>query len=712
MKRRTFLTIAGAGAIAAKFPTPGGAPARHVKTLCEMCFWRCGVEAEVLGDRVASLRGLPGHPLNDGRLCPRGLGGLGTLYDPDRLRTPLRRVRERGADAFRPIQWDAALGYAATALDKVRRQYGPDSIAGLVHGLSGAHVEHFVRSLGSPNVADPSYAECRGARDVGWALTYGHEFFSPESSDMGNAKLIVLLGYHLGENMHNTQVQDLTDALRGGAKLVVADPRLSTVASKADWYLPLRPGTDIALLLSWIHILIRDGSYDREYISEHAAGFEQLRDSVAGNTPEWAAALTEIPAAVIEETGRAMAQAKPAVCVHPGRHAAWYGDDVQRGRAVAILNALLGSYGREGGSYVPAAAKVAKFPAPDYPAPQRTSVDGAGSTYPFAAKKLMWSLIRATAEQKPYPIKAWIVSGCNPMQSIPDTAVTRKAIAQLDFILAVDILPSEIAGWADLVLPECTYLERYDDLHAPNFRDPYIGLRQPVVAPLHESRPNYDIFRDLAVRMGLAAYYPWSSWEEYLDTRLRSAGSTLREMKETGFKRAGEKPKPIQPGHEFATPSKKIELYSARLAEKGFDPLPHYTEHGKPPAGAFRLLQGRSPVHTFGRTVNSPSLGSVQGENALWLNPDAARGLGIRHGVRVRLVNEDGVKSLPILVKVTPRIRPDCVYLVHGFGHTACGLRRALNKGAATAGLLTHTSVEPIMGALAQNRTYVTLEAV
>jgi thiosulfate reductase / polysulfide reductase chain A len=696
--------------VAAKLAMRADAPARHVRTICEMCFWRCGVEAEVRGDRVSTLRGLPGHPLNDGRLCPRGLGGLGALYDPDRLRSPLRRIRERGADSFQASDWDSALGHAAFALDKVRRQYGPESIAGLAHGMSGAHVEHFVRSLGSPNVADPSYAECRGARDLGWTLTYGHEFFSPESSDMGNARLIVLLGYHLGENMHNTQVQDLTDAIRRGAKLVVADPRLSTVASKADWYLPLRPGTDIALLLSWIHILIRDGIYDQDYVTQHAIGFEELQNAVSDNTPEWAAALTEVPAALIEETARAMAQAKPAVCVHPGRHSAWYGDDVQRSRAVAILNALLGSYGREGGSYVPAAAKVAKFPVPDYPAPHRASVDGAGSTYPFASKKLMWSLIRATAEQRPYPIKAWVVSGCNPMQSIPNTAITQKAIAQLDFIMVADILPSEIAGWADLVLPECTYLERYDDLHAPNFRDPYVALRQPVVPPFFESRPNYDIFRELAVRMGLAAYYPWPSWEEYLDTRLRSVGSSLREMKEAGFKRLGDKPKGVEPGHEFATPSKKIELYSTRLAERQFDPVPRYTEHGRPPAGAFRLLQGRSPLHTFGRTVNYPSLGSVQSENALWLNPEAASRAGIKHGERVRMVNEDGVRSLPIVVRVTARIRPDCVYLVHGFGHTASGMRRAFNQGAATAGLLTRTKIEPMMGAIANNRTYVTLE--
>jgi thiosulfate reductase/polysulfide reductase chain A len=276
--------------------------------------------------------------------------------------------------------------------------------------------------------------------------------------------------------------------------------------------------------------------------------------------------------------------------------------------------------------------------------------------------------------------------------------------------MVVDVLPSEMAGWADLVLPECTYLERYDELHAPNFREPYVALRQPVVPPLHQSRPNYDIFRDLGVRMGLTAYYPWPNWETYLDTRLQSAGTSLREMKEAGFKRVGGAPRSVEPGHEFGTPSKKIELYSSRLAEKGFDPLPRYTEHGKPPEGAYRLLQGRSPVHTFGRTVNSPSLGAVQQENAVWLNPAAAARAGIRHGQRVRLVNENGVKSLPIAVRVTPRIRPDCVYLVHGFGHTASGMRRARNRGAATADLLTQTTIEPLMGAIAHNRTYVTLE--
>lgn len=711
MRRRTFLAIPPAVIAAAQLSRNAGPEeVRRVPTICEMCFWRCGVEAAARNGRVVSLRGLPGHPLNDGRLCPRGSGGLGAIYDPDRLKTPLLRTGARGSESFRRASWSDALDHASAELDKVRKRYGPESVAGLIHGFSDTHVEHFLKALGTPNIATPAYAECRGARDTGWTLTYGHETFSPETSDMANSRFIALLGYHLGENMHNTQVQDFAQALRRGAKLLVADPRFSTAAAKADWYLPVRPGTDLALLLAWIHVTIREKLYDGEYVAAHTTGFEQLQQAVASNTPQWAAAITEIPSGVIEETARAMAAAKPAVCIHPGRHAAWYGDDVQRSRAVAILNALLGSYGRPGGFFMPSAAKVPKFDHPPFPQPAKPSADGAGATYPFSTKKLAWGLVRATAEQKPYPIKAWVVSGANLFQSIPDTRITRKAIQQLDFLMVVDILPTEIAGWADVVLPECTYLERYDDLQAPNFRQPYVALRQPVVEPLGESRPNYDIFRELGERMGLAAWYPWRTWEEYLDQRLRGAGTSLAEMKRAGFKLAGEPAAPIGNGHKFATPSGKIELASAQLAARGFDPVPRYTDHGRPPEGLFRLLHGRSPLHTFGRTVNHPSLGSIYRENEVWVNAAKAAEMRLENGVRVRLVNEDGVKSLPVKVKVTQRIRPDCVYVVHGFGHVARGMRRARDKGAGTADLLTRVAVDPVMGAVAQNRTFVRLE--
>lgn len=711
MRRRTFLQAVPAGALAARATAPV-APLRTVDTLCEMCFWRCGVRASVQDERVTRLEGHPTHPLSQGRLCPRGLGGTGAIYDPDRLLFPQVRVAERGGERFRRVGWDEALDQIATRLRPILEQHGPESICGLVHGQSDSHPIHFLKALGSPNTATPSYTECRGPRDAAFILTYGQEVWSPEITDIRNTRCLTLIGYHLGENMHNSQVQEFAEALRSGAKLIVADPRFSTAAGKADYYLPVRAGTDLALLLAWIHVVLAEEWIDHEYLARHATGLAELREAVRETTPAWAEAETGIPAAKIAETARVMAEARPAVCVHPGRHASWYGDDVQRTRAIAILNALFGSYGREGGFFLPVSAKIPPYPLPSYPKPRKPSADGRGTKYPFAEKTSAWGLVRATAEQDVYPIKAWIVSGADPFHSTPDPRLVKRAIDQLDLVVVVDVLPGEIAGHADILLPECTYLERYDDLHAPPGREAYVAVRQPVVSPLGESRPNYEIFRDLGLRMGLDAFYPWKTWEDYLDTRLQKAGYSLGQLRRELYIATGQRTQSLAPDHRFPTPSGKIEIYSTQLTEKGFDPIPRYTRHARPEPGWFRLLNGRSPLHTFSRTINNPALGSIHRENDLWLNPAVARALGLRHGQRVRLTNQDGATAGPVRLRVTERIHPECVYMVHGFGHRARGMRRARGQGAAVADLFTRFEIDPIMGAAGRNHNFVRVEEV
>ena len=706
MRRRTFLQAVPAMALAAR----AGAPSRTVDTLCEMCFWRCGVRATVENERITRLEGHPTHPLSNGRLCPRGLGGTGAIYDPDRLLQPQIRLAERGAERFQTVSWDDALDQIAARLRPIIAQHGPESICGLVHMQSDSHPIHFLKALDSPNTATPSYTECRGPRDAAFILTYGQEVWSPEITDIRNTRCLTLIGYHLGENMHNTQVQDFAHALRNGAKLIVAAPRFSTAASKADHYLPIRAGTDLALLLAWIHVVLAEDWIDHDYLARYATGLPELREAVRDTTPAWAEAETGLPAAQIVESARVMAAARPAVCVHPGRHASWYGDDVQRTRAIAILNALFGSYGREGGFYLPVSSKIPAYPLPPYPKPRKPSADGKGSRYPFAEKTGAWGLVRATAEQDVYPIKAWIVSGADPFHSTPDPRMVQKAVDQLDLLIVVDVLQGEIAGHADIFLPECTYLERYDDLHAPPGREAFVAVRQPVVAPLGGSRPNYDIFRDLGLRMGLDAYFPWKSWEDYLDTRLQSAGLSLTQIRRDLHIPTGQTTKPLAPDHRFPTPSGKIELHSAQLAEKGFDAIPRYTRHARPDPGWFRFLNGRSPLHTFSRTINNPALGSIQRDNDLWLNAAAARQLGLRHGQQVRLTNQDGATAGPVRLRVTERIHPECVYMVHGFGHQARGMKRARGQGASVAALFTRFQVDPIMGAAGRNHNFVRVE--
>ncbi len=735
MTRRQFIKIstAAAGTAAASglgsnwwgldpdlAPDPDTDGERVVATFCGMCYWKCGVLAHVKNGRVTKIKGNPDHPLSRGRLCPRGIGGTGLLYDPDRLKMPLVRTTDkRGEQKFEAVTWDKALDEVAENLLRIREKYGPEALALFTHGYGGLWFKHLLKAYGSPNVAAPSYAQCRGAREVGFFLTYGQGLGSPENTDMENARCIALIGAHLGENMHNTQVQDFSTALDRGAELVVVDPRFSTAAGKARYWLPVKPGTDIALLLAWMNVIIEEKRYDSEYIAKYAVGMEELKKHVADKTPEWAYAHTGIKPELIRETARFISAYRPASIVHPSRHVAWYGDDTQRMRAVAILTALLGSWGRRGGYIIPSSIDLPAFPYTKNPYQPKPAADKPESLYPLADETLASGLCDATIPgQAAYDLKAWLVYGTNLIQSLPNPSNTKKAIQGLDFIATVEVLPTEIAGWSDVVLPEATYLERCDDIWSATYREPFLAVRQPVVEPMYDSKPGWWMAREIAHRIGLQDYFPWKDSMEYAKYRVKAAGFDCEKLQETGVILGEKVPVSEEEGLDlkFFTDSGKIELYSEPLKQLGFDPLPEFTPPEEPPAGMFRLLFGRAAVHSFGRTVNNRFLSTVHDQNEVWINSDAAAALPgfenrpLRTGERVVLVNQDGVKSLPVKARVTQRIRGDCVYMVHGYGHQAKKLKYAFRRGASDSELVTRRKVDPIMGGTGMNVNFVRIE--
>ncbi len=723
--RREFVKLtAGAGAAlgavgaaASDTPRPGWHGAQRVTqvaTNCEMCFWRCGIIAEVADGRVVRVAGNPDHSMTQGRLCARGNAGAELLYDPDRLKYPMVRTGKRDEGKFERISWDKALDLFARRLNDTKVQYGPEAVGFFPHGVAATFFGTLMKAFGTPNRAEPSFAQCRGARDVGYALTFGRDLGSPEPLDLEEAKLIVLIGSHIGENVFTSQVTAFAEGLSRGAKLVVVDPRFSTAAAKADWWLPIRPGTDIALLLAWMNVLITEGSYDQEYIRAYATGFPELSAHVSGCTPEWAEAITELPAAQIRATARAMTDAKPAVVLHPGRHTSWYGDDAQRARAMAILTALTGSWGRKGGIFFPTAVQTGKLDLPSFPKSQRGRADGAGTRYPFASEEqgVTNGLVEATLTAKPYPIKAWVIYGQNVLESIPERQKTLRAIEQLDFVAVVDVMPVEQIKYADLVLPEATYLERYDFPHVvASSKRPFVAVRQPVVEPLYESKPGWWIAKEMARRLGLDAYFPWKAPQQHLENLIGPTGINQGTLRARGVVAFAGRPyledRLPDDGPLFPTASGKIELYSTSLKQAGFDPLPQYTSIADPPLGQFRLLDGRSPVHSFARTQNNALLHSLDSENEVWINATAARNLGLRDAQRVILENQDGARSLPVRLHVTEGIRRDCAYMAHGFGQQGEGMRRAYRRGASDTGLMTRVQVDPIMGATGMRVNFV-----
>ena len=685
-------------------------------TYCEICFWKCAGWVYMRED--GSIWKITGNDLDqhcNGRFCPRGTGGVGMYYDTDRLKTPLIRTGERGKHEFREASWTEALDLVAEKMKSIAATNGPESIALFNHGSGGKYFGDLLKAYGSTNIAAPSYAQCRGPREVAFINTFGEGIESPERTDIRDTRCLVLIGSHLGENMHNGQVQEMSDAIDKGATIITVDPRFSVVASKSKFWLPVKPATDLALLLSWINVLITENWIDKEYVEKNTYGFDLLKEHVKTMTPEWAYGITGIKPDTIRKTAKEMYNASPAVIVHPGRHVTWYGDDTQRLRAVAILNALLGSWGRRGGFYNPSTTAVPSYPHPPFPAPKRTWRDAFPGKFDLADETVSTSLCDASipAEGRDFTIKAWFVYGTNLIMTFPDQKKTIEALKNLDLVVVIDTMPMEITSWADVILPECTYLERYDSIRTGPHRKPALAVRIPAIEPKGATKPAYWMARELASRLGLIEFFPFEKLEELIDWQLLKMGSSLEEMKKIGVKTFERESDDLyfQPAetHEFSTPTGKVELYSTTLADAGFDPIPVYTPHPEPPSGFYRLNYGRAPMHTFSRTSNNPNLNDLMDENSLWVNPKIAKEWGLKKGQEVWLQNQDGKTSnFSIKIRVTERIRWDSVYMVHGFGHATKQLSRAFGKGISDTEMITNVMQDPIMGGTGMRGNFVT----
>jgi len=730
--RREFIRISfiGAGALASgsgvlkaarTLSTSGGKESlkidlRRTPTYCEVCFWKCaGWVYKTSEGKIWKIIGNDEDQHCNGRFCPRGTGGIGMYYDEDRLRTPLIRTEERGKQIFREASWDEALDHIAGKIRDITAKFGPESMALFTHGSGSSYYTTMFKALGSGNIAEPSYAQCRGPRDEAFFATFGEEAYSPEITDIRDTKCLVLIGSHIGENMHNGQIQEMSDAIDKGATIITVDPRFSTAAGKSKFWLPIKPATDIALLLAWMHEIIYNEHYDKKYVDKYCYGFDQLKAHVKDFTPEWAYGITTIKPDLIRKTAKEMADASPAMIVHPGRHVTWYGDDTQRIRAIAILNALLGSWGRRGGFYRPAKFDLPSTSLPPFKEPSKSWQDLFPGKFPVASSPVTNALIDASIpENKPeYPIKGWFVNGTNLIFTVPDQANTIKAIQNLDLLVVVDTMPMEITGWADVILPECTYLERYDALRVSPHRKPAIALRIPAAEPSYNTKSGYSIARELSVKLGLGSWFPFEKQEDLLDWQLKKVGSSLEEMKQTGVKNFDRDADDLyfadDEAVEFPTDSGKIELYSKYFEQSGFDPLPKYTPHEEPKEGFYRLIYGRAPMHTFSRTSNNPNLTDLMHENSVWINPKVAKEWGINSGQMIWLKNQDGIVSdFPVKVRVTERIRWDSVYMVHGFGHTRKQMKRCFGKGVSDTQMITHILVDPIMGGTGMRGNFVT----
>ncbi len=682
--------------------------------ICEMCFWRCQLVGKVRDGRLTKLEGNPKSIDNGTAICARGNAGIKLLYDVDRLKFPMKNVGKRGAPKWKKISWKEALDECASKLKSTVDQYGAQGICVFPHGASAKYPMHyFERAVGTHNVSEASFFQCRGIRDTAYVASINKA--PGEKIDMANTKVMFFIGDHLGENIHVSHIKQYIQGLQNGAKLIVADPRFSAAAAKADIWVQIKPGTDTAYMLAIMNYLVKNSIYDKAFVKNHTEGFEEFTEAIKGWSLEKAAKECDIPAAQIQEIAEMLAANAPHVAIHPGRHVSWYGNDFQRERALACLTGLLGAFYVRGG-WVPAIApkvKSVSWAKEDHDNVHNLNVKHDGSKhYTNSPPGTPTELIRdAAISGKPYPIKSCVIWGQNPMQTIPNQQKTRDFFNAMDFVMCVDVMPTDITAWADILLPESSYLERFDFIKTGTQWDlskehqQFISARMPLVDPMFERKDQIYITNEIAKRMGHEAKIPVKTIEELVDKSLASVNLSIKKLKTfDGIH--------IQPGEDpFGIPEDfTVMLFNDDLEDDGHPGAPTYKAVPGNPKGFTRLLYGRAPVHTFSRSQNNIWLHNAMPDNPVWVNNEVAAKLGLINGDTVSFVNSEGVKSATTTtVKVTAGIRKDCVYMYHGYGSANPLMTIGVGAGVDDQSLITKIAIDPETGCSGMRNNFVKL---
>lgn len=552
--------------------------------------------------------------------------------------------------------------------------------------------------------------------------------------DIANTRYMVSFGHNLYEGIEVADTHELMTAQEKGAKMVSFDPRLSVFSSKADEWHAIKPGGDLPVLMAMCHVMITEKLYDAEFVERYTTGFDQLAEAVQEATPGWAQKLADVPADVITRVTREMAACAPHAIVSPGHRATFSQEEIDMRRMIFTLNVLLGNIEREGGMYQKKAAatynklageKVAPVLAkPDAklpkPTAQRIDLVAPQFKYIAAGGGVVQSIIDAVLNQTPYPVKGWIMSRHNPFQTVTCRPDLVKTVEQLDLVVSCDVYLSESAAYADYLLPECTYLERDEEVSDISGLNPAYALRQQVVEPIGDARPSWQIWKELGEQLGLGQYYPWQDMQVRQLYQLNGDHALSAELRQKGYREWGvplllREPESVRqftaqyPGAvavdndgtygeqlRFKSPSGKIELYSEELETL----LPGY---GIPRARNFALkadnelyfIQGKVAVHTNGATQYVPLLSELMWDNAVWIHPKTAGEKGIKSGDDIWLENATGKEKGKALV--TAGIRPDTLFVYMGFGAKAGAKTAATTHGIHCGNLLPHVT-SPVSG--------------
>ncbi len=617
-----------------------------VKTVCMLCFMVCGIKAHVKNGKLVKVEGNPDHAATKGVICPRGVHLPDYVYAPDRLKYPMIKDKD---GAFKRVTWDKALDTIASKLQKIKDDHGARAVAASIGSIGAedilisAFAQRWRGAFGTPNFFSVE-SHCFRCRIMSRLFTFGNY----PISDIDHSDLLLLWGKNPdgSEPPVGARIHKMID---DGMKVITIDP-LKTRVAKRGIHIPIRPGTDAALALAMIHVIISEGLYDKDFIEKSTLGFDKLTEHVKNYPPEKVSDICGIPTPDIYMISRMFAGAERA-SIHQGiasmdQHI----NGFQTCRALAILQAITGNFANQGGWGPTQLLRMS-----DLRIPVEEKPIGAdefpifhsfwGKTAPYGQQMLLADQILT---EKPYPVKAMLVSGGNPVASWPDVKRFRKAFAKLDLLVVSDLFMTETAKMADIVLPVCSTAETLGLAHnyGLTMGIPLVTLDKKLIEPIGECKPDWWIYAELGRKMGFAEKFPWKTDKEVVDYMLKPSGLSVDELEKNpdgvfhSEKRYG------MENVRLHTPSKKIELYSESLKEMGQAPLPDYVAPTQSPSRNPKLNEKyplvlvtgiRTPEYTNYQFRNIPKLRRLRQEPFAWVNPVTGKKHGLMDGAMVRI---------------------------------------------------------------------------
>ncbi len=724
LTRRSFLkasSAAVAAGAAGSFALSGCVPKKEPTTtkidpvdpsmdykfsFCGICGANCAMMAEIdENGRAVRLKGNPDDQVARGYLCVKGYAALKDLYDPDRLKYPMKRTNPEKGPGIDPgwvkISWEEAYKLTADEFNKARYNHGPESIAFFSRGHPW--MDRLRQAIGTPNrimhhstcftTYTAVWRACTGLGNRPWVL------------DLENANYILSFGWDMPSKAKNMSARDYVQAIQKGTKTVVVDPRLTVTATLADEWVPIKPGTDLAFMLAMINVILDEDLYDHDFVNNYTQGIDELKEAVKDYTPAWAEKLTDVPAGTIYRIAREFGTYKPALIPNHKRDAGGP-NHINSWRAaftMLILNSLVGSMDREGGQIIQRMPSYGVsfndlFPAPPMPGMRKERIDGF-EKHPIIGPTLRGdfsTITDAILNEDPYPLKAALVRKHNTL-AFPDAVKFTEALKKLDFIAVIDVWPSEMVQMADVVFPEPYFLE-ISGMGAREYAAyrPQIALREPIIKPLHDTKGYGTIIVGIANEMGLGHYFENVSGGRLWDAQLKGLGSSWEELKNSpnGLWTSDQ---PFTPRTSWPTDSGKIELYSGKLKEAGYDPLPYWQPKRETPSDdfPFYMIISRPGMHKMSQTQNNYLMLQEYPENFVIMNRDKAHDMGISHGQELYVESRAG--KVKLKANLTNGIRPDCVCIEHGFGHWSKQLTLAYQRGANEGDLIPKMNIKEML---------------